>query len=108
MQGIDEYEGVIEHIYDFAEAQGLEIDTIIQEYGAGQLEVNLTHGDALDKADEVFLFKGAIKEAALRTGSYALSWPNRWPDNLATRCTSISQLSTLKRATTFSATITGI
>ena len=71
MQGIDEYEGVIEHIYDFAEAQGLEIDTIIQEYGAGQLEVNLTHGDALDKADEVFLFKRTIKEAALRTGSYA-------------------------------------
>ncbi|MEO1458839.1 MAG: glutamine synthetase, partial [Pseudomonadota bacterium] len=62
---------VIEHIYDYAEALGLEIDTIIQEAGAAQLEVNLRHGDPIELADQVFLFKRLIREAALRCGCYA-------------------------------------
>ncbi|MFQ5566762.1 MAG: glutamine synthetase family protein [Paracoccaceae bacterium] len=68
---VDEYDSVIEHIYDYAEALGLEIDTIIQEAGAAQLEINLLHGDPLDLADQVFLFKRLIREAALRCGCYA-------------------------------------
>ena len=71
MQGVDEYENVITHLYDFAEAQDIEIDTIIQEFGTGQLEVNLLHGDAMAKADEIFLFKRTVREAALRCGAYA-------------------------------------
>ena len=71
MQGIDEYESVTDHIYDFAAAQGVEIDTIIQEFGPAQLEVNLVHGDAMEKADEVFIFKRTVREAALRCGCYA-------------------------------------
>ena len=67
----DEYDRVIEHIYDYAAAQGLEIDTIIQEAGAAQLEINLNHGDPLDLADQVFLFKRMIREAALRCECYA-------------------------------------
>ena len=67
----DEYDRVIEHIYDYAAAQGLEIDTIIQEAGAAQLEINLQHGPPLDLADRVFLFKRTIREAALRCGCYA-------------------------------------
>ena len=67
----DEYDRVIEHIYDYAQAQGLEIDTIIQEAGAAQLEINLNHGAPLDLADQVFLFKRMIREAALRCGCYA-------------------------------------
>ena len=68
---VDEYDSVIEHIYDYAAALGLEIDTIIQEAGAAQLEINLLHGDPLDLADQVFLFKRLIREAALRCGCYA-------------------------------------
>ncbi|MEL7154954.1 MAG: glutamine synthetase family protein, partial [Pseudomonadota bacterium] len=68
---VDEYDSVIEHIYDYAAAQGLEIDTIIQEAGAAQLEINLLHGDPLDLADQVFIFKRTIREAALRCGCYA-------------------------------------
>ena len=45
MSAVDEYGKVIDDIYDFAEAQGFEIDTIIQEGGAGQVEINLLHGD---------------------------------------------------------------
>lgn len=71
LSAVDEYELVIEHIYDYAEAQGLEIDTIIQESGAAQLEINLVHGAPIDLADQVFLFKRLIREAAYRCGCYA-------------------------------------
>ena len=68
---VDEYDSVIEHIYDYAQALGLDIDTIIQEAGAAQLEINLLHGAPLELADQVFLFKRLIREAALRCGCYA-------------------------------------
>jgi glutamine synthetase len=68
---VDEYDSVIEHIYDYAAALGLDIDTLIQEGGAAQLEINLRHGDPLDLADQVFFFKRLIREAALRCGCYA-------------------------------------
>ena len=71
MSAVDEYGPVIDDIYDFAEAQGLEIDTIIQEGGAGQIEINLKHGEPVRLADEVFYFKRLIKEAALRQNCFA-------------------------------------
>ena len=71
ISAVDEYDSVIEHIYDYAEAQGLEIDTVIQEAGAGQIEMNLIHGDPMDLADQVFMFKRTIREAALRHDCYA-------------------------------------
>jgi glutamine synthetase len=40
-EAVDEYGKVIDDIYDFAEAQGFEIDGILQEGGAGQVEINL-------------------------------------------------------------------
>lgn len=71
MSAVDEYGKVIDDIYLFAEAQGFEIDTIIQEGGAGQIEINLNHGDPLELADEVFFFKRTIREAALRNNCFA-------------------------------------
>ena len=71
MVAIDDYGDVIDTIYDYAEAQGLGIDTLIQEGGAGQIEINLMHGDPVDLADQVFYFKRTIKEAALKHGAYA-------------------------------------
>lgn len=68
---VDEYGKVIDDIYAFAEAQGMEIASVIQEGGAGQLEINLTHGDPLRLADQVFVFKRTIREAALRNGCFA-------------------------------------
>ncbi|MGR3661660.1 MAG: glutamine synthetase family protein [Paracoccaceae bacterium] len=71
MSAVDEYGPVIDDIYDFAEAQGLEIDGILQEGGAGQIEINLRHGDSVRLADEVFFFKRLIREAAMRHDCYA-------------------------------------
>ena len=71
LSAVDEYGKVIDDIYDFAEAQGFEIDGILQEGGAGQIEINLAHGDPVRLADEIFFFKRLIREAALRHDCYA-------------------------------------
>ena len=71
MSAVDEYGPVIDDIYDFAEAQGFEIDGILQEGGAGQIEMNLRHGDPVRLADEIFYFKRLIREAALRHDCFA-------------------------------------
>lgn len=71
MSAVEEYGPVIDDIYEFAEAQGFEIDTIIQEGGAGQIEINLHHGDPVALADQVFFYKRLIREAALKNGCFA-------------------------------------
>ncbi|MEL6645745.1 MAG: glutamine synthetase family protein [Pseudomonadota bacterium] len=71
MSAVDEYGPVIDDIYDFAEAQGFEIDGITQEGGAGQVEINLRHGSPVKLADEIFYFKRLIREAALRHDCFA-------------------------------------
>ncbi|WP_406720174.1 glutamine synthetase family protein [Thioclava litoralis] len=71
MSAVDEYGKVIDDIYDFAEMQGFEIDGILQEGGAGQIEINLAHGDPIELADQIFFFKRMIREAALRHDCFA-------------------------------------
>lgn len=69
--GVNEFDELIDDIYHFSEAQGLEIDTLIHEEGTGQLEINLRHGDPIELADQVFLFKRTIREAAFKHDIYA-------------------------------------
>ncbi|MEM0899540.1 MAG: glutamine synthetase family protein [Pseudomonadota bacterium] len=69
--GINEFDELIDDIYHFCEMQGLEIDTLIHEEGPSQLEINLRHGDPVELADQVFLIKRTIREAALKHEMYA-------------------------------------
>lgn len=71
MSAVDDYGPVIDTIYQFGEDAGLAIDTVIQEDGAGQVEINLSHGDPLLLADQVFYFKRIIREAALNHDMFA-------------------------------------
>ena len=71
LEAINEFEDLIEEVYDFAEIARLQIDALIHESGAGQLEINFQHGDALELADQVLLFKRIIRQVALRHGIYA-------------------------------------
>ena len=71
ISALNEFDDLIDDIYDLSEAQGLEIDTLIHEEGAAQMEINLRHGHPLELADQVFLFKRTIREAALRHDMYA-------------------------------------
>ncbi|MEM6712155.1 MAG: glutamine synthetase family protein [Pseudomonadota bacterium] len=71
ISALNEFDEVIDDIYAFSEAQNLEIDTLIHEEGRAQMEINLRHGDPVVLADQVFLFKRTIREAALRHDMYA-------------------------------------
>ncbi|MDZ7823599.1 MAG: glutamine synthetase family protein [Ahrensia sp.] len=71
ISGINEFDELIDDIYHFSEGQGLEIDTLIHEEGPSQLEINLRHGDPLALADQVFMFKRTLREAALKHDMYA-------------------------------------
>src|SRR5215831_749826 len=53
--GIDatnEFDPIFEDVYDFCEAQEIDIDTLTHEAGAAQMEINFNHGDALPLADQ--------------------------------------------------------
>jgi glutamine synthetase len=71
ISAVNEFDAIFEDIYAFAEAQALEVDTLIHEEGAAQMEINLRHGDPLALADQVFLLKRTIREAALAHDIYA-------------------------------------
>lgn len=71
IDAVNEFDPLFEEMYDFCEQQGLGIDTLIHEEGAGQMEVNFQHGDPLLLADQVVIFKRTMRETALRHGMYA-------------------------------------
>ena len=71
IDAVNEFDPILDDMYDYAEAMELDVDTLIHESGAAQLEVNFQHADALSRADQVFLFKRTMREAALRHGIYA-------------------------------------
>lgn len=71
LEALTEFEEIIEHIYENCEQAGLDIDTMIHESGAAQLEVNFLHGDPLRLADEVLLFKRIVRQVALEHDVYA-------------------------------------
>ncbi len=71
IDAVNDFDPMFDDMYDFCEAQGLEIDTLIHEEGMGQMEINLLHGDPLELADQAFLFKRTVREAALRHDLYA-------------------------------------
>ena len=68
---VNEFDPLFDDVYAFCEAQEIEIDTLIHEAGAAQMEINLLHGPALGLADQAFLFKRTAREAALRHKMYA-------------------------------------
>jgi glutamine synthetase len=71
IDAVNEFDPILDLMYDYCDAMELDVDTLIHESGAAQLEVNFTHSDALSRADQVFLFKRTMREAAMRHGIYA-------------------------------------
>jgi len=62
---MNDFEPFILDVYKYCEVQGIQVDTLSQEMGPAQLEINFKHGNALDLADQVFLFKRTLREAAI-------------------------------------------
>ncbi|HEY9536495.1 MAG TPA: glutamine synthetase family protein [Kiloniellaceae bacterium] len=71
VDAVNEFDPIFEDVYDFCEVQGIDIDTLTHESGAAQMEMNFNHGDPLLLADQAFLFKRTVREAAMRRQVYA-------------------------------------
>jgi glutamine synthetase len=71
IDAVNEFDPLFEEMYDCCDAMELDVDTLIHEAGAAQMEINFLHGDPLDRADQVFLFKRTMREVAMRHGIFA-------------------------------------
>ncbi len=71
IDAVNEFDPLFEDIYDYCDLMNLDVDTLIHEIGAGQMEINFQHGDPLGLADKVFYFKRTLREAALKHDMYA-------------------------------------
>jgi glutamine synthetase len=71
IDAVAEFEDFVEDMYDYCDAQELQVDTLIHENGAAQMEINFLHGDVMSLADQVFVFKRTVREAAYKYGMYA-------------------------------------
>lgn len=71
IEATNEFDPIFEDVYDWCEAQEIDIDTLTHESGVAQMEINFNHGDPLELADQVFLFKRTLRQAALKHGIYA-------------------------------------
>lgn len=68
---MNDFEPFINDVYSYCEAQDIYIDTLSQEMGPAQFEINFLHGGAVDNADRVFLFKRTIREVAIQHEMHA-------------------------------------
>ncbi|HEY9566507.1 MAG TPA: glutamine synthetase family protein [Thalassobaculum sp.] len=71
IDAVNEFDPLFEDIYDYCEAQEIDVDTLTHESGAAQLEINFNHGDPMEIADQTFLFKRTVRQTALNHGVYA-------------------------------------
>jgi glutamine synthetase len=71
IDAVNEFDPLFEDVYDYCDKMELNVDTLIHEVGAGQMEINFFHAHPLGLADEVFFFKRTVREAALRHDMYA-------------------------------------
>ena len=71
IDAVNEFDNLFEDVYNFCEQQNIEIDTINHESGSAQMEINFQHGDPLELADQVFLFKRTLRQTAIKHKLYA-------------------------------------
>jgi glutamine synthetase len=71
IDAVNEFDPLFEDVYDYCEAQDIGIDSLIHEEGVAQVEMNFNHGDPVALADQTFLFKRTVRQAALRHDIYA-------------------------------------
>ena len=86
IDAVNEFDPLFEEIYDYCDKMELNVDTLIHEVGAGQMEINFFHAQPLGLADEVFFFKRTVREAALRHDMMRPSWPSRSKASRAVPC----------------------
>ena len=71
IDAVNDFDPFFMELSHFCRVHQLGVETLIHEAGPGQMEINFSHGEPLDLADRVFLFKRTVRETALRHGVFA-------------------------------------
>lgn len=73
-------EGLIDEVWETAEACGLPVESINAEYDAPQFELAMQYTDALTACDDYFLFRQMAREVLFRRGFLLSFMPKPIPD----------------------------
>lgn len=71
IDAVNEFDPFFEDVYDYCDKQNIDIDNLLHESGAAQIEINFNHGDPVELADQAFLFKRTVRQVAILHGIYA-------------------------------------
>jgi len=80
--GHDFNAAIMSDTVDALQAQGIQVEQAINEYGPGQQEISIRHTDALGAADNQMKFRDTVRGVALRHGLYASFAPKPYPDQI--------------------------
>ena len=80
--GLDEQDEVVGAIVDALVAQGIHVEGVLNEYGAGQFEVSIRRAPALAAADTQVKVRDTVRGAALAHGLRASFAPKPFPDQI--------------------------
>jgi glutamine synthetase len=69
---LNQFSDFFDDLHQALETLDVHGDTFVHELGPSQFEINLKHGDALELADQTFLFKYALREIGLKHGLYVV------------------------------------
>ena len=96
---LDRYAPFVTFLQEAAEAAELSISAILHEVGAGQMEINVDHGPALEVADQLVLMKRLVKGCAVEHGYLASFMAKTSLKSLGQGCISIAVCKILKGST---------
>ena len=68
---LDKYAPFLDDVRAMSARMDIPLQAMVHELGPGQIELNISHGDALLQADRLFLLKRLVKACALRHGHFA-------------------------------------
>ncbi len=68
---LDKYSAIIDDLKELCEQAGLATSALVHEMGPAQIELNVEHGDVMDRIDQLFLLKRLVKACAVRHGKLA-------------------------------------
>ena len=68
---LDRYGPFVSYVQEMSAAADLDLAAVVHEVGAGQIELNVRHGPALEVADQMVLLKRLVKGCALEHGYLA-------------------------------------
>jgi glutamine synthetase len=69
IDAVNEFDPILDLMYDYCEAMELDVDTLIHESGAAQLEVNFEHADPMSRADQERRRRGRATNRGSRSQS---------------------------------------